>query len=55
MDLKPCPFCGGEPELKRIFRHYYVCICTECDRGTNAFRDENEAVEAWNRRASDVH
>ena len=56
MELKPCPFCGGEawtrisdaPQILRI-------ECRRCHVATTSFVDdsigEKEAADAWNRRA----
>ena len=50
IELKPCPFCGGEPEVERYGTQRVSCIvkCTEChcvlespDRG---------AGDSWNER-----
>lgn len=66
MELKRCPFCGGEaaivenesPRLYRPVRNhpYYVC-CYECDLlfGYDVdyggeFDKKEDAVEAWNER-----
>lgn len=55
MELKPCPFCGGEAEL--CDNGYFVdvsCKHIQC-RGfadTLRYKCEEEAVEAWNRRAT---
>lgn len=59
VDLKPCPFCGGEAELYKHPRA--VCfgvICTKCKTSTGMFYStfdksaEDKAVELWNRRAN---
>lgn len=51
MDLKPCPFCGGEA---RLYRKWVEC--KNCGATTWLdFETEEDAIEAWNRRASDVH
>jgi len=62
MELKPCPFCGGEPRIVN-FKHTYGTIlvyqvmCFSCNtkpklfgRGTTGRR----AIEAWNRRADNA-
>ncbi len=60
-ELKPCPFCGGEPISYYIppHEHYIVDFppfegagyveCPHCDCGLSA-KTEEEAIEKWNRR-----
>ena len=58
-ELKPCPFCGGEAELVEhevvgYQTDFYVeCVTSECIMcmGGLCYPTENEAIEAWNRRA----
>lgn len=54
-DLKPCPFCGGEAEMKYevspAFGDIYYVQC-ECLRAqTQLYQTESEAIAAWNARA----
>ena len=60
--LKPCPFCGGDPTI-RVFkgkdgwRDRYAVICRYDEGGCGAegglYHYEEEAIEAWNRRAGE--
>lgn len=57
IELKPCPFCGGDGKLFVLYDGYHV----ECNSGwkcpviprTWGYETESEAEEAWNRRASE--
>lgn len=58
--LKPCPFCGGEAELRvgrsrMTGRRVYTILCTnvECpilDLKTKMSFDKKQVIEEWNRR-----
>lgn len=55
-ELKPCPFCGGEACMQQhVFVGYsstFGVVCLDCCCETRQFyHTENEAEEAWNRRA----
>ena len=59
IELKPCPFCGGEANLekintrKRIFSQLlvgYVVSCQCCDAQGGIELDIPRAVNLWNRR-----
>ncbi|HPK26781.1 MAG TPA: Lar family restriction alleviation protein [Anaerolineaceae bacterium] len=55
MQIKPCPFCGGEAEVDGDYEIYYV-ICTNCGARTATIDDNMadkpmmEVVKLWNRR-----
>ena len=60
-ELKPCPFCGGSAEIETDWDltcdgyepiGYYV-VCDECMNQTATYKDEEDAIEAWNRRIED--
>ena len=55
-ELKPCPFCGGEPYLQE-FNGYtepqYSCVRCHCGVETKqfvGFNGKTKAIEVWNRR-----
>ena len=58
-ELKPCPFCGGEAYIDRedcygVQDDYYMVHCEKCSLQfgfCSMFESEEEAIEAWNRRA----
>lgn len=56
VELKPCPFCGGEAAVRyevpyRSENKSLPCIaCSNCKGVMGYFRDKAEAIEAWNRR-----
>ena len=55
-DLKPCPFCGSkdtgvyEIRSENCSTFRYI-LCRTCGAKSQAFFQERNAVEAWNRRA----
>ena len=58
MELKPCPFCGGEAilgtwrdEHRRL--NPSVVHCSVCHVETRIYERNKEAVAAWNRRVGD--
>ena len=60
MELKSCPFCGGEYTQVRYiggewqepsaFESGYRGECCSCDAITAAYNTESEAASAWNTR-----
>lgn len=60
--LKPCPFCGDRAFARKVKYYYedggfgmsaYTVQCTYCGVRTLEYRDEDEAIEAWNRRGGE--
>lgn len=54
MELKPCPFCGGKAELNVYpfdTRNEYQVECENCFCQTYVYDTEQDAIEAWDRRA----
>lgn len=57
MELKPCPFCGGEATLN-IAPYIggagfgYIVECDKCWSKTGYYSQKAEAVAAWNSRAT---
>lgn len=52
IELKPCPFCGGEAEVDYYYDDYFSfrIYCKEC--GIEAFSDvsRDEVIKKWNKR-----
>ena len=54
--LKPCPFCGGEAELKAVgdYNSLYVYACKLCKKTPvlkyEARNTAKNAAKTWNRR-----
>ena len=60
MELKRCPFCGGKAEVLKVnYDRYRIITCNLCRikfgilTRSGAFHTEQEAIEAWNRRADE--
>ena len=54
--LKPCPFCGREPEMVELpydySNEYFVrCTTDNCVEQAMPYLSKEEAAEKWNRRA----
>ena len=54
-ELKPCPFCGGMPEMRKIYDRDY-CLdawyvgCPACGAMMENSFSEQDAAAVWNRR-----
>ena len=58
VDLKPCPFCGGEADVIEHLFHgldsSYGLQCKKCKAETYQFyKSKEKAIEAWNHRAGE--
>lgn len=53
--LQPCPFCGGEAvHTESSYFRDTLIYCENCDAYFTVdsfYADENDVIEAWNRRA----
>lgn len=47
-NLKCCPFCGGDPELRHDIKFHYAVKCSECEACGPRHHDPNDAMLAWN-------
>ena len=58
-DMKPCPFCGGKPELILLgmFKNSNECFvkCNKCkiEQG-HMYMSKQAAITAWNRRIANA-
>ena len=51
-DLKPCPFCGAQPETVDVQAHGVVCPSCGVE-GALGYEDGRiSAIAGWNRRAA---
>jgi Lar family restriction alleviation protein len=50
MELKRCPFCGGEVYSDWSRKNDFFVTCDNCNAYVKYFETEQEAIDAWNRR-----
>ena len=52
-ELRKCPFCGGKAEVwVSDVTDRAIVYCTVCDAQIRIRPNEQEAIEAWNKRVS---
>ena len=55
--LKPCPFCGGDGEIRKekagVFGLLYEVVCKKCLASTAIEITSARAIERWNRGVND--
>jgi len=49
--LKPCPFCGGKAHVGSPYENTAWVYCGNCGADTAIHKGEQQAADAWNRRA----
>ena len=57
MELKPCPFCGGEAKIisyKGCHHIYHRCKITLFEITSDYYDSKESIVDAWTRRANDA-
>ena len=50
IELKPCPFCGGEAKRYESSFFGHRIACTKCGAKTEYWASKGAATKAWNRR-----
>lgn len=50
IELKSCPFCGGDASVVKYVGDLYAVVCDYCFARTGKYREKQKAVSAWNRR-----
>ena len=53
-ELKPCQICGATDEVELVkIGEWVLCRCNMCDTKSGFYETEEDAINAWNRRADD--
>ena len=53
MELKPCPFCGGEQITVKKGKYMWWCKCEKCNAESGVRSKKADAITVWNRRVGD--
>lgn len=51
-NIEPCPFCGGKSRVHKYLGKWYA-RCNKCKAYSAPYDTEEQAKEAWNRRAGE--
>lgn len=51
IELKPCPFCGGQANTSDVIGIRVECY--DCEIHTCWYETEEQAVEIWNKRVGE--
>lgn len=46
-ELKPCPFCGGQPEMRKGMGEFWV-LCLSCHANSAGWNNSEAAAKVWN-------
>lgn len=56
MELKPCPFCGGEAHLRQYYDYEdkisYCYVYCNCGARTSVYMRKHNAIRVWNKRSN---
>jgi Lar family restriction alleviation protein len=58
MKLKPCPFCGEQPNYSASCQDEFKGWCSiycGCGANMSGYETKNEVSDAWNKRISNVN
>ena len=50
VDLKRCPFCGAEAQVRTFDRKTYYITCSGCRADSGGYDTLFDAAAAWNKR-----